>query len=161
MRHGRAEHGGGADRDRELTAHGRAQGRAVGRHLAAHRLCPDRVLVSSAVRTCRTWEAVNAQLPPAPRDVRYEDGLYGADDIDALALLRDVPDTAHTVMLIGHDPGISLLARLLSGDGSDPAGLAQVRAGLPTGTVCVLEAPTSPWRTLAAGSLLLRTVVRG
>ncbi len=49
--------------------------------------------------------------------VVYEDGLYLAEPAAILALVREVPQTAKTVMVVGHNPGLHALALELTGRG--------------------------------------------
>ena len=51
------------DRDRKLTARGRADAPVIGAYMAHHRLVPDLALVSPAVRAVETWDLVAGALP--------------------------------------------------------------------------------------------------
>ncbi|GMA31049.1 phosphohistidine phosphatase [Litorihabitans aurantiacus] len=148
MRHASAQpwaDADGSDHDRELTSAGLRQAAAAGRALAGRGFSPDLVLVSSAVRTRQTWEQVAAGLP-RHGDVEVRDDLYDADAGDVAGLLTEVDDAVATVLVIGHEPVISSLARRLASAGSSAAHL--VAAGVPTATRCVLEVD-SPWSDLA------------
>jgi len=71
-------------------------------------LAPDVVLVSSARRTLQTLEAISP-FPDSPL-VEPMDDLYLASWPRLLDLLRQAPETARSVMLIGHNPGLQDLA---------------------------------------------------
>ncbi|MER7440129.1 SixA phosphatase family protein [Micromonospora avicenniae] len=123
LRHSKAEQSEeGPDADRPLTTRGRADAESAGAWLAKHGLLPDVVLCSTARRTRETWHGVAMGMtgsPPeggsaGPRpDVRYEADAYEAHPDDLLALVRRVDPAARTVLLIAHNPGISLLSALL------------------------------------------------
>ncbi|WDZ88281.1 hypothetical protein [Micromonospora cathayae] len=59
---------------------------------------------------------------PAPQ-VRYESAAYAAETGDLLALLRATAPDARTVLLVAHNPGISLLSISLDRVGADREGL--------------------------------------
>ncbi len=55
-----------------------------------------------------------------PPKVEVKEALYMAAAPEILEMLREIPDTARTVLLIGHNPGLQELAILLIG-GQDQA----------------------------------------
>jgi phosphohistidine phosphatase len=103
-----------ADIDRPLTARGHADAAAAGAWLASRGYAPDLVLCSPSKRTRQTWHGVAVALAGsrAPQ-VRYETGLYDDGISEALELLRSVPDGVGTVLLIGHNPTMSMLSAIL------------------------------------------------
>ncbi|RKN14031.1 histidine phosphatase family protein [Micromonospora musae] len=123
LRHSKAEQSEeGPDADRPLSTRGRADAESAGAWLAKHGLLPDVVLCSTARRTRETWHGVAMGMtgsPPeggtaGPRpDVQYEPDAYEAHPDDLLALVRRVDPAARTVLLIAHNPGVSLLSALL------------------------------------------------
>jgi len=132
LRHAKADRPAGmADIDRPLTARGHADAAAAGAWLASRGYAPDLVLCSPAKRTRQTWHGVAVALAgcKAP-EVHYETGLYDDGIHEALELLRAVPDEVGTVLLIGHNPTMSVLSALLDraadrdSDGLRTSGLA-------------------------------------
>ena len=132
LRHAKAERPTGvADVDRPLTGRGHADAAAAGAWLAARGYRPDLVLCSPAKRTRQTWRAVAmAWSGSADPDVRYEPDLYHGGVGEAIDLLRGVPETARTVLLVGHNPTVSMLSAVLDkeadrdGDGLRTSGIA-------------------------------------
>jgi phosphohistidine phosphatase len=113
LRHAKAERPAGvADIDRRLTGRGHADAAAAGAWLAAHGYTPDLVLCSPAKRTRQTWHGVALALTARAPEVRYESGLYEDGVREALELLKGVPDEIGTVLLVGHNPTVSLLSAL-------------------------------------------------
>ncbi|WP_328422226.1 histidine phosphatase family protein [Micromonospora sp. NBC_00389] len=134
LRHAKAEQGSDSTDDavRPLTARGSADAAAAGAWLAHHGLLPDVVICSTVRRTRQTWHGVAMGMtgsppeggPAGPRPtVHYEPGAYDAHPEELLALVRTVDPAARTVLLIAHNPGISLLSALLDPDGTDGEGL--------------------------------------
>ena len=99
------------DHDRPLNDRGRRAARELGDWMASRGYEPEEVLCSSARRTQETW-AVVAGAPLEVRPLlRIEPGLYHAGPDKMLTILRTASQP--TVMLLGHNPGISELAALL------------------------------------------------
>lgn len=160
LRHAKAEPGGhGADALRRLEPRGRRQCTDVGARLAASGLAPERVIVSSAVRTTETWDGVRAALGDVPEpEVETSDVLYRAGLDEVLELVRATDDRVRTLLVIGHEPAMSTTLGYVAG-GGDPAALAQAHAGLPTAAFGVLELDTG-WAELQRLGAVLRDVVR-
>ncbi|MCS6710651.1 histidine phosphatase family protein [Brachybacterium sp. EF45031] len=160
MRHGKAESAAEQDHERELTDKGRNQARLIGEYLESQGVRPTRVLVSTAARTRATWEAVLSSMPGFDGRVTFHDDLYESGPQPVLDLLRTRKDKHHVVMVIGHEPTMSMLSTLLAGEESDSGSLAQARIGLPTGAMSVLSGPLEQWSDLREECLTLHTVVR-
>lgn len=133
------------DIDRSLTERGHADAGAAGAWLSAHGYGPELVVCSPARRTRQTWHglAIGMNRTEAP-EVRYEPVVYGGDGEDVLDLLRSVPDGFGTVLLIGHNPALSMLSAAL-----DPEA-ARDSDGLSTCGLAVHEVP-GPWADLRPG----------
>lgn len=160
MRHGKAESSAPTDADRPLTDRGHAQSRLVGEYLEAQGVRPSRVLVSTAVRTRETWDSVLSAMPGFTGKATFSEDIYSGGGMDILDLVRARKDKHKVIMVIGHEPTISGLARGLAGAESDPGSLAQTRIGLPTGALCVLSGELSSWADLSEGAMTLHTIVR-
>lgn len=129
------------DFGRRLTTRGENDADAAGAWLADERIHPDLVFCSPAARTRQTWQGVSIALAQAGQggvspEVRYEKGLYDGGRTEMFDLLRTVPDSVHTVLVVGHNPTVSEVSVLLipdeQWDGQDvelkTAGLAVHRA---------------------------------
>ncbi|MFF3869913.1 SixA phosphatase family protein [Micromonospora sp. NPDC001898] len=133
LRHAKAEPpGDGTDGDRQLTARGQADAAAAGAWLARHGLLPDVVFCSPARRTRGTWHGVALGMTGSPDEagpagtlpaVRYEPGVYEAGPVELLSLVRSAPPEATTVLLVAHNPGVSLLSALLDPERADQQGM--------------------------------------
>ncbi len=143
------------DHARPLNARGRRSAVAMAEAMRELGLSPDIVLVSSARRTLQTLEA----LTPFEDGALIEpmDALYLAPWTQLLAELQRAPETARSLLLIGHNPGLHDLAMALA----DPASLARRGAeakrlaeGYPTGALAEFTI-ASPWRQLQPGGARL------
>lgn len=139
MRHAKAEQDGTTDFDRRLAERGERDARAAGAWLAAQGVEPDAALVSAAVRTHQTWEAV-AEGAGWDADVAsYDEALYAAGPESALDLVRGVDDDVRTLVVVGHNPTVAYLAQLLDDGEGDEDASAEMVVGYPTSATTVLE----------------------
>lgn len=128
----------GGDRDRPLAKRGRAEVALTCQWLLAAGLAPDRVYVSSALRTRGTWDVARDAFPGAQPEVL--DGLYMADVETLLDVLDAAPAEAPSVMIIGHNPGLQELALQLAIDAAAaPAHINRLGEGFPTATAAVFR----------------------
>lgn len=100
------------DHDRPLAGRGRRDAPEVGRWLAGAGVTPEVAYVSSAARARATFDLLSAELASLPRTTVTDD-VYGASTGDLLDLIRSVDDDVHSVLIVGHNPGIGRLASVL------------------------------------------------
>lgn len=148
LRHAKAAWPDGVpDQQRPLASRGRADASAVGRWLREHLVPVDVVVCSPALRVEQTWELVAAELGYPP-ELRVDPRMYGGGVDDLLDLIRQLPDTATTALLVGHNPEVSGLTSELSGEDVD----------LSTAAIALLSA-SQPWSAAGEGwARLTRTV---
>ena len=141
-----------SDHSRPLNARGRAAAGAMRQAMLGLALSPDVVLVSSARRTLQTLEA----LEPWEETPLIEpmDALYLATAPELLKILNGVAETARSVMVIGHNPGLHELAVQLAGSARDPADAKRLADSFPTCALAEFSVP-GPWRSLAPGGARL------
>jgi phosphohistidine phosphatase len=144
-----------SDRERPLTPAGREKAGKVGAFLAETRQRIDLALVSDSVRTRETWDLARTALGGAP-DVRFDRKLYHAERRDLLAMVRDLPDSLETAMIVAHNPAIGEFAAHFAGSGQRDA-LARLALGFPPGGLAILDVDCDEWRKLrwSAGELSL------
>lgn len=147
MRHARAElkHSKPvADFERPLDRRGVAEIANMSERLLSQELIPDLILTSPALRAVQSAESVARTLGLAMRRVQRDDRLYLATAEELLAVLRDLgPQVAHA-MLVGHNPGLTELARRLTADPS--------LGELATAAVATMSFDATSWRRLEAGA---------
>jgi phosphohistidine phosphatase len=106
----------GRDFDRPLTPQGLGDARNTAAAIrdAGHR--PALLLTSPARRTRETAEIIATTLGVPDTAIRNVDALYNASRTTLDAELRQALTAAPAVLLVAHNPGISELARTLSGN---------------------------------------------
>jgi phosphohistidine phosphatase len=137
---------GGRDLDRALSSRGREAAPKMGAYMARHALVPDLILASPATRVAETLEHILPAFKTAPK-VRREERIYesGADTL--LAVIKETPKTVHSLLLVGHNPGMAELASLLIAAG-DIAARQQLIEKFPTAALAVIDFPFDDWAKL-------------
>jgi len=180
LRHAKSDRPPGiADHDRPLNRRGRDEAPLVGTYLAHNGLVPDRVLCSTSERTRETWELVAGSLadavPPASSSavaanaphakpagekrrrspkrpqVDFEERLYAAEPHTILALLRETPPKVHSLLIVGHNPGIHEAALALIASG-DVEARERLHEKFPTSALAVIDFALDEWSKLHARS---------
>ena len=129
------------DAERPLAERGRKAAEKMGRLIAAAGCPPDRVLVSSAVRT-RETARLAAEAGFWKGTERATDALYEATPEAVLAEIQAEADDAATVAVVGHEPTTSRLAALLVGGGAFE---------VKTGSVLRIDVPVVHWADVTEG----------
>lgn len=141
----------GQDHDRRLDDRGRRDAAELGGWIGSHPPCPDRALVSTAVRARQTFEIAAEAIRPlaAPPQVEILPELYGADPAQLLQSIRmaSATDPAR-LLLVGHNPGLHELALALAGSG-DAAATRALDDNLPTAGLVILDFATDDWNEVA------------
>jgi phosphohistidine phosphatase len=146
LRHAKSEKAEAGQRDhaRRLNARGRDDAPMIGAYMARHALVPDRALVSSAARTRETWERVATTLAARPQ-VIHEERLYDASSEAILALVKETGPGVRTLLVVGHNPGLHDVARLLIASG-DVEARERLNEDLPTSGLAVIDFAGKDWR---------------
>src|SRR3954451_20328114 len=129
-----APHG---DWARELTERGHRDAAAMGAYLRTEVGTPDAIVTSDAKRARQTSEIVANELG-VDRPLVIEPRIYGAEVGTLLDVVRQLPDEANMVILVGHNPGFEELAASL-------ADRAEDEVSLPTAAVARLEFDLPHW----------------
>ena len=150
LRHGKSAWPDGLDDlERPLANRGRDAARRMGRYLADERLLPDLALASPARRTPETWTLAERSLGEVP--MRSEPRIYEAPPDRLLAVLRDVNPEVGTLLMVGHNPGLEELLRLLLSQ-EDRYHSAGALRKYPTAALAVIDVPAPTWRELSPRS---------
>jgi len=146
MRHARQSGVAARDHDRPLTAAGRQDAYRVGARLAELACVPSRVLSSTALRCRETIEAVVAGVG-RPIATEFEPNLYNATAHELLDTLAGVDDEIESLLLLAHNPGMSMLALQLGA--AREGDLETLRAGFTPATIAIFTIEGG-WSTLSS-----------
>jgi phosphohistidine phosphatase len=149
LRHAKSAWDTGAveDFERPLARRGKKDARRMGQWMHREGLKPDYVLSSPAVRARKTAYRVCRELDIHNGDIHFDRRIYEAGLTTLRSVLADCPQGRHTIMLVGHNPG---LAELLAWLWGEKAALPEDGKLLPTATLARLRMPRD-WTRLERG----------
>jgi len=103
------------DFDRPLNGRGQDAAPLVGRFIRKKKLTVDLLLSSPAARARQTASLVReaAGLSAA---LLFDERIYEADAARLLEVVSQAAESADALMLVGHNPGLEELLRLLTGE---------------------------------------------
>ena len=136
-----------ADIDRPLAPRGERASRRIAKYIRRKKIRPALVLCSPSLRTRQTLEAIEPSLGKRS-SVELVPQLYAASEGELLERLQALPESVGSVMLIGHNPGLHDLARVLASRGAD---LPQLEEKFPTGALATLVVDSESWAALSPG----------
>lgn len=139
------------DHDRPLAKRGAKAAPEMAKYMRREELRPDAILCSTAVRTRATAALLIAGLGPPVPAITYDEALYLASPDTILNLLREVPASLRHVLIIGHNPGLHMLALQLVGTG-DKKQLASLAQEFPTAALAVFSFTQPSWSELKAST---------
>jgi phosphohistidine phosphatase len=155
IRHAKAVDGEDFDDDHERPLRGRGHRASseLGRDLASNPPCL--ILCSTALRTRQTVADVIAGWPAVP-PIRYERELYLSTATTLLRRLRRVEPQYGSVWLVGHNPGMHELARLLARNAAGAESFPALREQFPTAARAVFALDADDWSQLGAAPQALQ-----
>ena len=144
LRHGEAMMAdfGMKDIERPLTSKGANDIRDLGKKLSKTKFKPDIVYCSSAVRTKQTLTGLSESMNHE-WETEFRDDIYEAAVRSLFEVISDSDNALQSILLIGHNPGITYLAEYLSG---------KAIIGMRPGEMVKLDFALGPWGELSKGS---------
>ncbi|MFM9828685.1 MAG: SixA phosphatase family protein [Sphingomonas sp.] len=147
------------DYDRPLNAKGHRGAALMGQYLARERLRFDHVIASPAVRVAETLAEL-ARGYGEGTTTHWEKRIYLASAVTLLDVVHGLPDTAQSVLMVGHNPGLEDLVLTLVPDKSDDALRARVEEKFPTASIAELALEVAHWAAVAPQAARLTRFVR-
>jgi len=150
------------DMSRPLAPRGRSAAPLMGRHISGKDLVPDLVLCSTAERARQTLELVTAEWERSAADrakVEMHSSLYLASLGELLAVLKRLDDDIKSAMIVGHNPGMAVLAGQLAARGEAKA-MKTMAAKYPTAALAVIDFDMESWTEIAPGTGSLQSFIR-
>ncbi|MGE3476859.1 MAG: histidine phosphatase family protein [Rhodospirillaceae bacterium] len=150
-----------SDHERPLNKRGIAAAKAMGRRLAAEGFAVDAVFCSTARRARETLELLGRPLRKAP--TTFTDALYMVSAQDLFDFIKRAPETAQSILIVGHNPtthdaALALIARAAPGQAQ---ALAKLREKYPTGALTSIRfGAAAAWRSAAPGTGTLMGFLR-
>lgn len=144
------------DHDRQLASRGIEAAKRMGALILERGWVPDHIICSTAARTQQTLELARADWPTTPPiDTTTLATLYLASPVRLFEIVREQPDEAQRLLVIGHNPGLHGFLTRLVGHG-DKADLADLNVKFPTAALAAVALEIDTWQALewTAGRLL-------
>lgn len=95
------------DFDRPLNDRGKNDAPRMGKRLRKRGILPDLILSSSAKRARSTAKRIAETLGYPEKEIQLTDTLYHAEPEVILSVIHRLPDSCNSVMLVGHNPGLT------------------------------------------------------
>lgn len=129
-----------SDHDRPLSSRGERDAPRMGTLLAEKQLVPDLILTSTACRARTTAHAV-AQAAGFDSHLVETEALYHSSPGQILSVLNGQASDESCVMLVGHNPGMEMLA----------SNLANRHEIFPTAAIGAFECDVADWSSFELG----------
>lgn len=104
------------DRDRPLEPRGERDATKMGNRWSHQHERPDLILSSPATRALATAQLIAERFNYKVGNIVVDDRLYAATRDTLTAVIEGLGDTLERVMLVGHNPGLTALARHFSSE---------------------------------------------
>jgi phosphohistidine phosphatase len=162
LRHAKAEAAPPAndptDHARTLNKRGRKAAEAMAAYLAESGFTVDRIFCSTAARAKETYLPLQRVLGSVP--VAYRDSLYLIDSDELFTFVTSLPDTASSVLLIGHNPTYHEMAvRLIGKAPGQGEAWRKIEEKFPTGAMCSISFDVTRWAEVKGRTGALRAFI--
>jgi phosphohistidine phosphatase len=107
------------DFDRPLNKRGQRNAPDMGKRLADLGIRPDLIVTSPARRAIDTARIIAEAVEYPSETLRQEPRIYEATPGELIRVITGLPDDCGHAFLVGHNPGLTLLANTLTGSSID------------------------------------------
>ncbi len=135
------------DFDRPLNKRGKRDAPFMGRKLKELRFEFDVIITSPAVRALATTRLIATEIDYPEEEIKTDKRIYEASWQSLLEVVNDVDDVNSRVAVVGHNPGMSHFAAVLTGDGP---------GDMPTCAIALLDFDVSGWSEIRPAMARLR-----
>ncbi|WP_311268662.1 histidine phosphatase family protein [Sphingobium sp. WCS2017Hpa-17] len=147
------------DFDRPLNRRGEKAALLMGQFAAQRAMRFDMLVASPAVRVVQTLETFFAGYGET-LEARWDRRIYLASAPTLFDVIRDLPDSADSALMAGHNPGLEeLILDLVPNDGASPL-REDVEVKFPTASIAVLDLAIDRWDDARENSATLASFTR-
>jgi phosphohistidine phosphatase len=136
-----------SDWERPLNERGKRDAPEMAHKMLKDACQPSLIICSDAVRTRDTLNLLLPVLGSENKEVVFEGRIYEAELQTLLSITQSISDDHETVLVIGHNPGLSLLAMYYTGEPIE----------MPTCAYVEMEFQIDSWSGLSRGLGNLRS----
>lgn len=141
------------DFDRPLAKRGIKDAPRMGNFAKQTGYIPDLVISSPAIRARQTTQFFCESAGIASKNIKWEEDFYYGSCFDYFKALKESPEEAETVMLVGHNPKMEEMVSLLSSDHKNYI------ARMPTAALLCFEHPAIKWDQIKEGTARMKWMV--
>ncbi|MFN5356873.1 MAG: SixA phosphatase family protein [Bacteroidota bacterium] len=131
-----------SDLIRHLSARGYDDAITAAQHLKRQGVSPAKIVSSPAVRTWSTALVIAEQLDYPVSEIVQDASIYEAPLRNLTEAVVRTDDRFDSMLLVGHNPGMTLLTNYLCGN---------VIMSFPTAAVACISMPVDAWNEVSAG----------
>jgi phosphohistidine phosphatase len=134
-----------ADFERPLSERGLRDARKIANWLVQQTDLPTMIVSSPALRTYQTALIFAHTLDIQPGEIHFDKRIYEASVNNLLEIVREFPENAESILLIGHNPGFDSLLQML-------CKMVEPRADgklMTTATIAKVSVPSS-WQRISS-----------
>ncbi|MCP4400237.1 MAG: histidine phosphatase family protein [bacterium] len=130
------------DFERPLNKRGQRDAPVMGQRLATQNICPDLIVGSPAKRALTTAKIIAHEMKYPETKIVTNDAIYEAGPSNLLHMIQQLDDPAEQVMLVGHNPGFTMLAEELCSEEFD---------NIPTCGIVCIDFDAASWKKIEYG----------
>ena len=117
IRHAKSDWQSGVkDFDRGLNNRGERESKELGQYFASNNITPELIICSAANRTVLTSLNIAKELTYPFSKIQNEESIYEAHYEKYFPVIWGINNELNTVVIIGHNPGVSHLVYALTGE---------------------------------------------
>ncbi len=151
MRHAKSswDNADQSDFERPLNKRGLAAAPLMGDYIRTEQLQPALIISSPAARARQTALIIqnSAQIES---EIIFDDRIYEATPGRLLDVIGEQENTNNSMLLVGHNPGLEGLIKILTGD----------MQPMPTAALAVIDLESKNWRDIKTSTGSLRMLIR-
>ena len=132
-----------SDFDRPLNDRGLKNAPEMGRRLAEESYSVDRIISSPAMRAITTAEIIASEIGFDAKQIVKHAEIYEASVDTLLSLITSFEGKTKSVMLVGHNPGFTVLCNYLSNASID---------NMPTCSIAQIKFDVDTWKSITEHS---------
>ena len=133
------------DFDRPLNERGEKDAPRIGKRLNTRKVLPDTLYSSPARRAITTAQVIADCIDYPTKNIRLRQELYHAGENMLLDFVRTLSPESQTVMIAGHNPGLTDFANALIKETID---------NIPTAGIIGIEFDANSWKEIVKGRLI-------
>lgn len=138
-----------ADFDRPLNERGSRTADFMGELIHKSDFQPELILSSPATRAKETANIIK-KTARLQSEIKFEENIYEASPQTLLKIISDLNENLQSVMLVGHNPGLEGLIKILTGESHS----------MPTAGLAIVDLNVVKWKEADLDSGKLRDLIR-